>query len=75
MICNVRLYLQYIERIGDYCETNHIPSLFLSGWTHPESKGPAPVYLITEGIFTMGFFETVNLTDTAGIQRILKKNA
>lgn len=65
---------QYIERIGDYCETNHIPVSFNRVDSLRKAKD-LPCVFNNWGIFYNGIFETVNLTDTAGIQRILKKNA
>lgn len=65
---------QYIERIGDYCKTNHIPVSFIRVDSLRKAKD-LPCVFNNWGIFYNGIFETVNLTDTAGIQRILKKNA
>lgn len=65
---------QYIERIGDYCETNHIPVSFNRVDSLRKAKD-LPCVFNNWGIFYNGIFETVNLTDTAGIQRILKKDA
>lgn len=65
---------QYIERIGDYCETNHIPVSFNRVDSLRKAKD-LPCVFNNWGIFYNGIFETVNLTDTAGIQRILKNNA
>lgn len=65
---------QYIERIGDYCKTNHIPVSFIRVDSLRKAKD-LPCVFNNWGIFYNGIFETVNLTDTAGIQRILKNNA
>ena len=65
---------QYIERIGDYCKTNHIPVSFIRVDSLRKAKD-LPCVFNNWGIFYNGIFETVNLTDPAGIQRILKKNA
>ncbi len=65
---------QYIERIGDYCKTNYIPVSFIRVDSLRKAKD-LPCVFNNWGIFYNGIFETVNLTDTAGIQRILKKNA
>ena len=65
---------QYIERIGDYCKTNHIPVSFIRVDSLRKAKD-LPCVFNNWGIFYNGIFETVNLTDTAGIQRILKKDA
>lgn len=65
---------QYIERIGDYCEINHIPVSFIRVDSLRKAKD-LPCVFNNWGIFYNGIFETVNLTDTAGIQRILKNNA
>lgn len=63
---------QYIERIGDYCETNHIPVSFIQVDSLRKAKD-LPCVFNNWAIFYNGSFETVNLTDIAGIQRILKK--
>ena len=63
---------QYIQRIEDYCETNHIPASFIQVDSLKKAKD-LPCVFNNWGIFYNGNFETVNLTDTAGIQRILKK--
>ena len=65
---------QYIERIGDYCKTNHIPVSFIRVDSLRKAKD-LPCVFNNWGIFYNGIFETVNLTDAAGIQRILKNNA
>ena len=62
---------QYIERIGDYCKTNHIPVSFIRVDSLRKAKD-LPCVFNNWGIFYNGIFETVNLTDTAGIQRIKK---
>ncbi len=63
---------QKIETIKQYCETNHIP-LSLNQVDTLQKAKELPCVFNNWGVFYKGKFETVNLLDAAGIQRILNK--
>ena len=64
---------QNIERIKQYCETNHVPVFFMQVDTLQKAK-ELPCVFNNWAVFYKGKFETVNLLpDLASLQRILKK--
>lgn len=63
---------QNIEAIKQYCEMNDIPVSFIQVDTLQKAKG-LPCAFNNWAVFYKGKFETVNLLDVAGLERILKK--
>lgn len=63
---------QNIEAIKRYCEMNDIPVSFIQVDTLQKAKG-LPCAFNNWAVFYKGKFETVNLLDVAGLERILKK--
>lgn len=63
---------QNIESIKQYCEMNEIPVSFIQVDTLQKAKD-LPCVFNNWGVFYKGKFETVNLLDVAGLERILKK--
>lgn len=64
--------IQNIGLIKQYCETNHVPVSLIQVDTLQKAK-ELPCVFNNWGVFYKGSFETVNLLDAAGLQRILKK--
>lgn len=64
--------LQTIEMIKQYCETNDVPVSMRLVDTLQKAK-ELPCVFNNWGVFYKGNFETVNLVDTAYLERILKK--
>lgn len=64
--------IQNIGLIKQYCETNHVPVSLIQVDTLQKAK-ELPCVFNNWGVFYKGNFETVNLLDAAGLQRILKK--
>lgn len=64
--------IQNIGLIRQYCETNHVPVSLIQVDTLQKAK-ELPCVFNNWGVFYKGSFETVNLLDAAGLQRILKK--
>lgn len=63
---------QNIEMIKQYCETNKVPVLLIQVDTLQKAK-ELPCVFNNWAVFYKGAFETVNLLDTAYLERILKK--
>lgn len=63
---------QNIRLIRQYCEENHVPVSLIQVDTLQKAK-ELPCVFNNWGVFYKGSFETVNLLDAAGLQRILKK--
>lgn len=63
---------QYIQRITRYCETAGVPVSFIQVDTLEKAKA-LPCVFNNWAVFYKGRFETVNLPDTAYLERILKK--
>lgn len=63
---------QKIKAIKQYCEKNRVPVSFLEVDTLQKAK-ELPCVFNNWGVFYKGYFETVNLLDTAYLERILKK--
>ena len=63
---------QNLERIRKYCGSNGVPVTFFHVDTLQKAKD-LPCVFNNWGVFYKGNFETVNLLDTAYLERILKK--
>lgn len=64
---------QNIERLKQYCETNHVPLSLIPVDTLQKAK-ELPCVFNNWGVFYKGHFETVNLlSDVNYLERILKK--
>lgn len=63
---------QNVRLIRQYCEENHVPVSLIQVDTLQKAK-ELPCVFNNWGVFYKGSFETVNLLDAAGLQRILKK--
>lgn len=63
---------QNIEKIGRYCETNGILASLIQVDTLQKAK-ELPCVFNNWAVFYKGVFETVNLLDIAGLERILRK--
>lgn len=63
---------QSIEKIKQFCETDHIPASFVQVDTLQKAK-ELPCVFNNWAVFYKGNFETVNLLDVASLKRILKK--
>ena len=63
---------QSIEKIKQFCETNHVPPSFVQVDTLQKAK-ELPCVFNNWAVFYKGNFETVNLLDVASLKRILKK--
>lgn len=63
---------QNIKSIQEYCKKNHIPASFMEIDTLEKAK-ELPCVFNNYAIFYKGKFQTVNLLDTASLERILKK--
>lgn len=63
---------QNMEMIKQYCGANEIPVSFIPVDTLQKAK-ELPCVFNNWGVFYKGNFETVNLLDTGGLKRILKK--
>lgn len=67
------LYIyQKLEKIKEYCDTNNVPISLIKVDTLQKAK-QLPCVFNNWGVFYKGKFETVNLLDTANLERILKK--
>ena len=64
---------QRVEALKEYCGQNGIPAAFLPVDTLQAAK-ELPCVFNNWAVFYRGKFETVNLLDTAYLQRILKKS-
>ncbi|MGN1419752.1 MAG: GNAT family N-acetyltransferase [Acutalibacteraceae bacterium] len=64
--------LQTVEKAKQFCEANAIPASFILVDTLQKAKN-LPCVFNNWAVFYKGKFETVNLTDTASLKRILKK--
>lgn len=63
---------QRVELIQQYCEANNVPVAFIKVDTLKKAK-ELPCVFNNWGVFYKGHFETVNLLDITGLERILKK--
>lgn len=63
---------QYIDIIKQFCETNDVPVSFVQVDTLQKAK-ELPCVFNNFAVFYKGVFETVNLTNTDYLKRILKK--
>lgn len=63
---------QTVERVKQYCEINNVPVSLLQVDTLQKAK-ELPCVFNNWAVFYKGEFETVNLLDTAYLERILKK--
>lgn len=63
---------QNVEMIKQYCETNDIPVIFIYVDSLKKAK-ELPCVFNNWGVFYKGKFETVNLLNIAGLERILKR--
>lgn len=63
---------QYVDRVRRYCGDSGVPVSFHLVDTLRQAK-ELPCVFNNWAVFYKGRFETVNLTDTASLQRILKK--
>ena len=63
---------QYIDIIKQYCETNDVPVSLIQVDTLQKAK-ELPCVFNNFAVFYKGVFETVNLTNTDYLKRILKK--
>ena len=63
---------QRVELIQQYCEANNVPVDFIKVDTLKKAK-ELPCVFNNWGVFYKGHFETVNLLDITGLERILKK--
>lgn len=63
---------QTVGKIRHYCEANHVPLALIEVDSLEKAKA-LPCVFNNWGVFYKGKFETVNLLDVAGIERILRK--
>ncbi len=63
---------QRVELIQQYCEANNVPVAFIKVDTLKKAK-ELPCVFNNWCVFYKGHFETVNLLDITGLERILKK--
>ena len=62
---------QSIERIREYCGANGVPAVFCPVESLEQAKA-LPCVFNNFAVFYKGTFETVNLLDTAAVERILR---